>query len=382
MRTLPAVMQKILIAPDKFKGTLSATEAAKAIASGWRAARPDDELIQLPISDGGEGFGSLMAKALNGTETLIQMVDISGQKKTVSLWLTPEGSALIESANLIGLTLIPHPKRNPLTVDSTGLGLVLDSDRIIHCRHCIIGLGGSATNDGGFGFARQLGWRFINRTGREIEKWPDLVSLQKIREPDRKGPRDCNLNSVTVAVDVQNPLLGPKGCTRIYGPQKGLHEKDMPRAEAALARLAEVWKSQTGENAAGLAGSGAAGGLGFGLHCFVGAKIRPGFDVFAEATDLSAKLAVADVVITGEGAMDHQSIMGKGVGELAKLAHMSDCRCLGLTGHFDQHCGLEAHFEKCHALTGITSRKEAEQNAAQWLEKLSTEAAREFNETE
>jgi glycerate kinase len=382
MRTLPEVTQKILIAPDKFKGTLSATEAAKAIASGWQIARPDDELIQLPISDGGEGFGSLMAEALNGTETLTPMMDISGRKKMVPLWLTPEGTALIESANLIGLTLIPHPERNPLTVDSAGLGVAIESDKITDCRHCIIGVGGSATNDGGFGVARQLGWRFINQTGREIEKWPDLVSLQKITEPDRRDLRNSNLNSITVAVDVQNPLLGPKGCTRIYGPQKGLYEKDMARAEAALARLAEVWKSQTGENAAGLAGSGAAGGLGFGLHCFVGAKIRPGFEVFAEAVNLSAKLAIAGVVVTGEGAMDHQSIMGKGVGELAKLAQINDCRCLGLAGHFDQHCGLEAYFEKCHALTGITSRKQAEQNAAQWLEKLSTETAREFNETE
>ena len=375
-------MRKILIAPDKFKGTLSATEAAKAIASGWQAARPDDELIQLPISDGGEGFGSLMAKALNGTETLIPAVDVFGQKKTVPLWLTPQGTALIESANLIGLVLIPQPQRDPLTLDSARLGAALKSDTLTRCRHCIIGIGGSATNDGGFGVARKLGWQFRNETGQEIEWWLDLTSLKTITEPKGGHLRADNLDSVTVAVDVQNPLLGPEGCTHVYGPQKGLKEEDLPRAEAALARLAEVWKSRTGEDAASLAGAGAAGGLGFGLHCFAGAKIRSGFEVFAEAVDLTAKLEEADVVITGEGAMDHQSIMGKGVGELAKLAQINGCRCLGLAGHLDRHSGLEAHFEQCHALTEITSRSEAEQNAAHWLEKLSTEAAKNFSETE
>jgi len=375
-------MRKILIAPDKFKGTLSATEAAKAIASGWQTARPDDELIQLPISDGGEGFGSLMAKALNGTETLIPAVDVFGQKKTVPLWLTPEGTALIESANLIGLALIPQPHRAPLTLDSAGLGVALKSDTLTHCQHCIIGIGGSATNDGGFGVARKLGWQFRNETGQEIEWWLDLTSLNTITEPKGGHLRADNLDSVTVAVDVQNPLLGPEGCTHVYGPQKGLKEEDLPRAEAALARLAEVWKSRTGEDAASLAGAGAAGGLGFGLHCFAGAKIRSGFEVFAEAVDLSAKLEEADVVITGEGAMDRQSVMGKGVGELSRLAQTNGCRCLGLAGHLDQHSGLEAHFEQCHALTEITSRSEAEQNAAHWLEKLSTEAAKNFSETE
>ena len=375
-------MRKILIAPDKFKGTLSATEAAQAIASGWQAARPDDELIQLPISDGGEGFGSLMANALNGTETLIPAVDSFGQNRTGPLWLTPEGTALIESANLIGLALIPQPQRAPLTLDSSGLGAALKSDALTHCQHCIIGIGGSATNDAGFGAARKLGWQFSNETGQEIERWCDLTSLKTITKPKESPLWTDKLNSVTVAVDVQNPLLGPKGCTRVYGPQKGLEEEDLPRAEAALARLAEVWKSQTGEDAASLAGAGAAGGLGFGLHCFAGAKIRSGFKVFAEAVNLSEKLEGVDVVITAEGAMDRQSIMGKGVGELAKLAQINDCRCLGMAGYLDQHSGLESHFDQCHALTEITSRSEAERNAAQWLEKLSTKTARSFNETE
>jgi len=375
-------MRKILIAPDKFKGTLSATEAASAIANGWRSARPDDELIQLPISDGGEGFGSLMAKALDGTETLIPIRDASGREKTVPIWLTPQGTVLIESANIIGLALIPQPQRDPLTLDSAGLGAALKSDTLTQCQHCIIGIGGSATNDGGFGVARKLGWQFNNETGQKIEQWPDLTSLKTITEPRKGHLWADNLDSVTVAVDVQNPLLGPEGCTRVYGPQKGLEEEDLPRAEAALARLAEVWKSQTGENAATLAGAGAAGGLGFGLHCFAGAKIRSGFEIFAEAVDLSAKLEEVDVLITGEGAMDCQSIMGKGVGELAKMAQINGCRSLGLAGYLDRHSGLEAHFEQCHALTEITSRSEAEQNAAQWLEKLSTEAAKNFNETE
>ena len=375
-------MRKILIAPDKFKGTLSATEAAKAIARGWQAARPEDELIQLPISDGGEGFGSLMAKALNGTEKHIQTLDGSDLEKTVPIWLTPEGTALIESANIIGLAMIPQPQRNPLNLDSSKLGAALISDTLTHCQHCIIGIGGSSTNDGGFGVARKLGWQFWNETGQEIEKWYDLTSLKAITEPKEKALWIDNLDSVTVAVDVQNPLLGPEGCTHIYGPQKGLDKKDIPRAEAALARLAEIWESQTGKNVANLAGSGAAGGLGFGLHCFAGAKIRSGFEVFAEAIDLTEKLEMVDVVITGEGAMDHQSVMGKGVGELAKLAQINGCRCLGLAGCLERNSDLETHFEQCHAITEITSHSEAEQKAAHWLEELSTKVAKKFNETE
>ncbi len=378
----PPVSLHVLIAPDKFKGTLTAPEAARAIARGWRAVRPEDKLTQLPISDGGDGFGPLIANPLNALSTTIPSKDAAGNEIEALIWQTVDHLTIIESANLIGMAILTEEQLSPFAFDSSGLGLALQSDRIQNGSHCIIGIGGSATNDGGFGMAKTLGWHFLDGDGREINHWPDLVHLKEIIKPNFREQYLCNVESISVAVDVQNPLLGPNGCTRIYGPQKGLCEEDLPRAEAALTRLAEVWASQTGEDAAKLPGAGAAGGLGFGLHCFAEAKIRSGFEIFAETAGLEEILQEADIVTTGEGTMDRQTVMGKGVGELAKMARAKDCRCLGLAGHFEDHLELNDHFEQCRALTEITSQDEAQQNPTQWLEKLAAETAEKISETE
>ena len=361
---------KILIAPDKFKGTLTAGQAAKAIARGWKAARPKDKLTQLPISDGGDGFGQLMANALHASPISIDSKDATGNKIEALIWQTDDRVTLIESANLTGLAMLPEKQRNPLAVDSAGLGLALQSDAAQNSSHCFIGIGGSATNDGGFGMATALGWSFINKDQQPISSWPDLTQLRSIQSPETQLSFP-----VTTAVDVQNPLLGPNGCIQVYGPQKGLREEDIPEAEAALTRLAEVWESQTGEDAAGLPGAGAAGGLGFGLHCFAGAEIRSGFEIYAEAAGLEELLHETDVVVTGEGAMDRQTMMGKGVGELAKMARENDCRCIGLAGKVEDHPTLTEHMNDCRALTDLTSFAEAKKDAAQWLEKLARDTA-------
>jgi len=361
----------ILIAPDKFKGTLTAPQAAKAIARGWKAARPEDTLTQLPISDGGDGFGALMAGALAADSLAIETQDAAHAPTTAPCWrVRNSGTVIIESANVIGLAMLPAEKRRPLALDSCGLGIVLRDERCGECRQRIIGIGGSATNDGGFGMARELGWRFENDRGEAICAWVDLVNLKNIHPPKTKFSGET-----IVAVDVQNPLLGANGCTRVYGPQKGLREEDIPRAEAALARLAEVWEAQTGEDAASIPGAGAAGGLGFGLHCFAGAEIRSGFEIFAEEAGLDALLREADVVITGEGAMDRQTVMGKGVGELAQRARANGCRCLGLAGIVENRPALAEHFDVCRALTDLTTPAEAQADAGRWLEKLAREVA-------
>ena len=219
--------------------------------------------------------------------------------------------------------------------------------------------------------ATALGWSFLDKDRQPISSWPDLAQLESIKPPD------IQLSfPLTTAVDVQNPLLGLNGCTRIYGPQKGLREEDIPKAEAALTQLAEVWEAQSGEDAASLSGAGAAGGLGFGLHCFTGAEIRSGFEIYADVAGLPAKLAEADMVITGEGTMDRQTVMGKGVSELAKLARKNNCRCLGLAGKVENRTALIEHMDDCRALTDLTSPAEAEKDAAKWLEKLARDTAR------
>jgi glycerate kinase len=361
----------ILIAPDKFKGTLTAPQAAKSVARGWRAARPEDTLTQLPISDGGDGFGELMAEALSAESLTVQTQDAAHAPTDAPCWVVRNsGTAIIESANVIGLAMLAAEKRRPLELDSRGLGIVLRDEQFDECRQRIIGVGGSATNDGGFGMARELDWRFENARGEAICAWIDLVNLQKIHPPKSKFSGET-----IVAVDVQNPLLGPDGCTRVFGPQKSLREDDIPKAEAALSRLAEVWEARAGEDAASIPGAGAAGGLGFGLHCFAGAKIRSGFEIFAEAAGLEALLCEADVVITGEGAMDRQSVMGKGVGELAKRAGANGCRCIGLAGRVEDRPTLAGYLDDCHALTDLTSATEAEADAARWLEEVAREVA-------
>ena len=360
----------VLIAPDKFKGTLTAKQAANAIASGWEAARPKDRLTQLPISDGGDGFGPLMADVLGGEQSTFRTKNAAGEEIESKYWATDERTLLFESASIIGLAILDPEKRRPFNNDSTGLGIALQLTLVDFSRHCIIGIGGSATTDGGFGFAHQLGWKFLDGDNQEIKSWPELTQLASVNPPAIEFSIPT-----TVAVDVQNPLLGPNGCTRVYGPQKGLREEDIPKAEAALTRLAEIWESQTGEDAAGLPGAGAAGGLGFGLHCFAGAEIRSGFEIYAETAGLEELLKEADVVVTGEGSMDRQTVMGKGVGELAKMARENDCRCIGLAGKVEDHPALTEHMNNCHALTDLTSLAEAKKDADQWLEKLARDTA-------
>lgn len=361
----------VLIAPDKFKGTLTAPQAAQAIAKGWQAARPQDAIIEQPISDGGDGFGPLLAAALAAEEVPIQTVNAAGQAITASYWNSLQGSVLVESANIIGLAMLAEDKRRPMAIDSTGLGIALQQLSQSEAKEIIIGIGGSATNDGGFGVARALGWKFLDEQSNEINRWTELTQLTKIVRPQNPFPIP-----IKVAVDVQNPLLGDEGCSRIYGPQKGLREIDLPQAEAALARLAEIWTNQTGEVPATKPGAGAAGGLGFGLHCFARAIIRPGFELFAEATALADKLSRADWMITGEGSMDRQTAMGKGVGELAQLARQNQCKTIALSGTIENREALQPHFDQIRALKEITSPSKAKENAAQWLEELAHQTAR------
>lgn len=368
----PHLPLSILIAPDKFKGTLTAPQAAKAIARGWKAARPEDRLTQLPISDGGDGFGALMAEALGANSLTIETQDASQTQTNAPCWID-SGTAIVESANILGLAMLSAKKRRPLALDSRGLGIVLRDERFTNCRQIIIGIGGSATNDGGFGMARELGWHFESDRGEPICDWINLVNLKKIHPTETKLSGE-----IIVAVDVQNPLLGPNGCTRVYGPQKGLREEYIPQAEAALARLAKVWDTQMGEDVASLPGAGAAGGLGFGLRCFAGAKIRSGFEIFAEASGLDALLREVDVVVTGEGAMERQTVMGKGVGELAKRARANGCRCIGLAGMVKDRPALAEVLDDCRALTDLTTATEEQVNAARWLEKLARVVGDEF----
>jgi len=318
--------RRVLIIPDKFKGTLTARQAAEAIAEGWSKARPDDELELLPMSDGGDGFGQILGEILGAEARTVETVDAAHQPCTASWWwLADSKTAIIESANVIGLAMLPKGGFHPRELDTMGLAAVLQDAAATGAERCVVGIGGSATNDGGTGMARGLGWKFIG--AESIATWTDLTELLALERP----AAPLNIPRLEVAVDVQNPLNGGQGCSAIYGPQKGLQPDEIESADAALKRLAEIAEKEL-NTPADTPGDGAAGGLGFGLRCFAGGILRPGFDLFAEQVGLIDRLKEFDLVITGEGSIDPSTLMGKGVGELAARCRELELPCIGLGG--------------------------------------------------
>jgi glycerate kinase len=369
----------VLIVPDKFKGTLTARAAAELIACGWREARPHDRLDLLPMSDGGDGFGDVLSGLLDVDERTVCTVDPAHAPLDAKWWWDPgTKTAIIESAKIIGLALLPPKKFHPFDLDTFGLGAALQEAAAMGARHCLMGIGGSATNDGGFGVARALGWQFLDARGQPLERWRQLVSLQRISPP---APQD--LPGLLVAVDVRNPLLGPAGATRIYGPQKGLRPEDFEHAESCLRQLAEVVKKDLRLDAAAEAGAGAAGGLGFGLRCFFHARFEPGFDIFARYARLKERIQAAQLVITGEGAIDASTLMGKGVGEIARLCREARVPCLGLAGTFrgSELTGQprEPCFTQVFGMSPhLTTPELAMRDPQFWLPRLSAEVARKW----
>lgn len=370
--------RRILIAPDKFKGTLSAPAVAEAIACGWRSACPDDELELLPISDGGDGFGEILAGLLEATPVPLRTQDAAHRPLEAAWWWeTSSSAALIESARIVGLARLPPQRFHPFELDTAGLGAALQAAAEHGTKSCLVGVGGSATNDAGFGLARALGWRFFGAAGDELSEWTQLHRLAVVRPP-AQWPRFTEL---VVAVDVRNPLLGPTGCTRVYGPQKGLRPEDFDLAERCLARLATVVRQQLGSDHADDPGAGAAGGLGFALCSFLGARIEPGFEVFARHARLAERLKRVDAVLTGEGALDEQTLMGKGVGELAMLCRQAGVPCLALAGVVQPVAAANELFFGTRALTpDFAPRELALNETARCLEQLADRAAREWGQ--
>jgi glycerate 2-kinase len=363
---------RVLIVPDKFKGTLTAREAADAMARGWSSTRADDTVEVLPMSDGGDGFGTVLGELLGAQTRTTKTVDAAHRPMTVDWWWVPQrATAVIEAAQVNGLAQLPRGKFHPFELDTFGLGAVIADAVAAGARRCVMGIGGSATNDGGFGVARALGWEFFNAKSAALDRWTDLHSLSQIKIPQR----DRWFDEFSVAVDVNNPLLGPKGCTRVFGPQKGVKETDFEFAERCLGCLASVAQQELHVATADEPGAGAAGGLGFGLRTFLGATLQPGFELFAELANLAARIEEADVIVTGEGAIDEQTLMGKGVGELAALCRKLGKPCIGLAGVVTDEQKARQLFASVHAMTNVTTPDDAHSNAAKWAEEISRRAA-------
>jgi len=311
----------VLVAPDSFKGSLTALRVAEAIERGVRQVFPDARVVKVPIADGGEGTVDALVVATGGRVLESEVTGPLGEPVRAR-WgvLGGGGAAVIEMAAASGLPLVPRDRRDPRYTTTRGTGDLVRAALDAGLERLVVGIGGSATNDGGTGMARALGVRFLDAEGRDLPEGG--AALARLSRIDLSGldPRVRALDLV-VACDVDNPLTGPRGASAVYGPQKGATPAIVAELDAALARYAEVARAATGRDAATLPGAGAAGGLGAGLLFFTPARLRPGVEIVLETTRFDDLVKGADLVVTGEGRTDFQTAMGKapvGVAAAAK----------------------------------------------------------------
>jgi len=325
---------RVLIAPQEFKGSLSADEAADAIATGIRRSRPDWELDVLPLADGGPGFIDALRRAVRADTVGLVVHDALG-RPVVGRYaiLRKDRAAVVEAAQANGLLHIGPAERDPLRADTAGVGELIADAVAARPGRLLVGVGGSATTDGGAGMARALGARFLDAEGEELP--PGGGSLGRLARIKWRRPALFEDLAPVVATDVTNPLLGPNGAAAVYGPQKGATPEQVGILEAGLRRLAETVRRDLGADVAELPGGGAAGGLAAGLVAFLGGRITSGFEVVAEATGLGARLAAADLVVTGEGSLDEQSRQGKTTGRVLELARAAGKPATVLAGRAD-----------------------------------------------
>jgi glycerate kinase len=341
---------KILIAPDKFKGALNAREVAENIAKGLRDVLPAAKIEIVPMADGGEGTAEVICNARGGSWLECKAHDpLRREIEARYGWIGDEKLAVMEMSEAAGMRRLSESELDPIRATTFGVGeMILDASKR-GAKEIIIGLGGSATNDGGFGMARALGFRFFSGAKELTDRTSELTQLTKILLPKKavgalvpsvqpKGgrltetPLQLALPRIVAAVDVKNPLLGTHGATRVFGPQKSATKEKIDILERALTRLADVVAKEFGFDYRDEPGAGAAGGLGFGLMSFCGAKIQSGFDAVAEAVGLESKMKDADLVITGEGSLDRQTLEGKTPAGVALLARKLGKRVFAIVG--------------------------------------------------
>lgn len=328
---------RIVIAPQSLKGSLTAAEAGQAIARGVRAVFPDAEIEIVPVADGGEGTVQALVDATGGEIVQQTVTGPLGEPVTAFFGLLGDGStAAIEMAASAGLPLVPPEKRNPLVTTTYGVGELILAALDYGRRHFIIGIGGSATNDGGAGMVQALGASLLTEEGMDIARGgAALAKLARISTATL-DPRlqECK---VEVACDVNNPLIGPRGASAVYGPQKGATPEMVAQLDAALAHYASIIERDLGLAVIDIPGAGAAGGLGAALIAFLHATLRPGAQIVMEAVHLEARVRTADLVITAEGQLDTQTAYGKSVGAVAAMAKRYGVPVLALAGSLENN---------------------------------------------
>ena len=380
---------RVVVAPDKFEGSLRAGQAAEAIEAGLRRARPDAEVVRLPLGDG--GAGTLDALLAAGFERVpVRATGPTGEPVAAAIAVDrprargPGGSsraprrAFVEMAEASGLKRLPGGRRAPLAATTYGTGELIRAALDGGARELVLGIGGSATTDGGAGMAAALGARLLDRDGADLP--PGGAALLRLERIDIAGidPRLASAK-VTVACDVDNPLVGPEGAAAVYGPQKGAGPDDVLLLDSALRRYARVLAADLGLELAEVPGAGAAGGLGAGAMAFLGAELRPGIELVLELVGFDEAVAGADLVVTGEGKLDAQSLRGKAPVGVARAAAAHGVPVVAVAGAVEvaDRELRAAGFEEAHALLELEPDPErAMAEAAPLLERLAERVGR------
>ena len=340
---------KVVIAMDSFKGSLSSMAAGRAAREGVLRACPNAEVIVRPLADGGEGTVDALVEGLNGQMVSVQVTGPLGAPVESRYGILADGVAVMEMASACGLTLVPPERRDPRLTTTYGLGeMILDAlER--GCRSFIIGIGGSATNDGGIGMLSALGVRFLTAAGACAGMDGKAAARVEKIDVSHADPRLAQC-SFRIACDVENPLCGPSGASHVYGMQKGATPEIAAELDAGLAHFAAVVRKTLGKDMADQAGAGAAGGLGYGFASFLPAELVPGTALVLDAIHLEEDFAGADFAITGEGCLDFQTAMGKAPSGVARLARQCGVITLAFAGTVGQgaaavhQSGVDAYF--------------------------------------
>lgn len=333
---------KIVVAPNAYKGCLSASDAARAMAAGIVRVCPEAEVLAVPVADGGDGLVDVAIEALNGA---LRCVTVTGplfeRREAPFCYVQGERFAAIEMALASGLALVPADRKDPTQTTTLGTGELIAAALDLDVVRIGVGIGGSATTDGGIGMATALGVRFLDADGSELRPvGGELLRLRRIdiSQLDRRI-HDVRIEAVC---DVDNPLCGPNGAAHVYGPQKGATPEQVKLLDAGLANLAAVIQRDLGIDVLDLPGAGAAGGLGAGLRAFLGAELKRGVDVVLDLVGLEAKLAGADLVLTGEGQIDFQTAYGKAPAGVGAAAQRRGIPCVAIAGSIGENIGALA----------------------------------------
>ena len=362
---------RVIVAPDKFKGSLTSFEACDSIRRGIKSTNNKIEVSEFPMADGGDGFALVLKHYLQTTTIHCESVDPLGRQIRVSYqWNETEKAAVIEMAIASGLVLLTEDERNPLYASSFGTGLMIRHAIEKGAKKIVLGLGGSATNDGGTGILSALGFQFKSETGNHLQaNGENLLQIKEITPPSFI-PRI----TFEIACDVNNVLHGHQGAAYIYAPQKGADKKQVVMLDHGLKNLAGVLQQQTGKDISAIPGTGAAGGIAAGLLPFFDVVIKKGIELIINASKIDDHLPGADLVITGEGQIDSQSISGKVVGHIASLAKKHGLDCFAFCGSVETDAAEIPGIKKIVTLTDeMTSRERAIKDAADLLQKKASQ---------